>query len=50
MFNVLIIGGGVSGMSCALVLGSAKNKPFASDKIIGIFTHQKASNLQDYPR
>lgn len=47
MFDVLIIGGGVSGMSCALVLGSAKNKPFASDKKIGILTHQKASNLQE---
>lgn len=32
MFDVLIIGGGVSGISCALVLGSAKNKPFATDK------------------
>ena len=47
MFDVLIIGGGVSGMSCALVLGSAKNKPFAIDKKIGIITHQKASSLQD---
>lgn len=47
MFDVLIIGGGVSGMSCALVLGSAKNKPFVSDKKIGIFSHQKASSLQD---
>jgi thioredoxin reductase len=47
MFDVLIIGGGVSGMSCALVLGSAKNKIFATDKNIGIFTHQKASSLQD---
>ncbi|MBA9073033.1 thioredoxin reductase [Flavobacterium gossypii] len=47
MFDVLIIGGGVSGMSCALVLGSARNKAFAADKKIGIFTHQKASNLQD---
>ena len=47
MFDVLIIGGGVSGMSCALVLGSAKNKPFATDKTIGIITHQKASSLQD---
>ncbi|MFM2011063.1 MAG: hypothetical protein RLZZ479_1454, partial [Bacteroidota bacterium] len=35
-FDVLIIGGGVSGISCALVLGSAKNKPFASEKKIGI--------------
>lgn len=47
MFDVLIIGGGVSGISCALVLGSAKNKPFVSDKQIGIFTHQKASSLQE---
>jgi len=47
MFDVLIIGGGVSGMSCALVLGSAKNKVFAADKKIGILTHQKASSLQD---
>jgi thioredoxin reductase len=47
MFDVLIIGGGVSGMSCALVLGSAQQKPFAIDKKIGIITHQKASSLQD---
>ncbi|MFM2230792.1 MAG: hypothetical protein RL607_2050 [Bacteroidota bacterium] len=47
MFDVLIIGGGVSGMSCALVLGSAHKKPFATTKKIGIFTHQKASSLQD---
>lgn len=47
MFDVLIIGGGVSGVSCALVLGSAKTKAFVSDKNIGIFTHQKASNLQE---
>lgn len=47
MFDVLIIGGGVSGISCALVLGSAKEKPFASDKKIGIITHQKTSMLQE---
>lgn len=47
MFDVLIIGGGVSGMSCALILGSAKDKPFASDKKIGIIAHQKASSLQN---
>lgn len=46
MFDALIIGGGVSGISCALVLGSACKKPFAADKKIGIITHQKASNLQ----
>ena len=47
MFDVLIIGGGVSGMSCALVLGSAQYKAFSIDKKIGILTHQKASSLQD---
>lgn len=47
MFDVLIIGGGVSSMSCALVLGSAKNKPFVTDKTIGIIVHQKNSNLQE---
>ncbi|MGA9638055.1 FAD-dependent oxidoreductase [Flavobacterium sp.] len=46
-FDTLIIGGGVSGISCALVLGSAKNKAFATQKKIGIFTHQKTSSLQD---
>ncbi|MEY2630422.1 MAG: hypothetical protein RLZZ469_1319, partial [Bacteroidota bacterium] len=34
MYDVLIIGGGVSGMSCALLLGSAQHKPFAVDKKI----------------
>ena len=47
MFDVLIIGGGVSGMSCALILGSAHKKSFVTDKKIGIITHQKASSLQD---
>jgi thioredoxin reductase len=47
MYDVLIIGGGVSGMSCALILGSAQNKPFVSNKKIGIIAHQKASSLQD---
>jgi len=47
MFDVLIIGGGVSGMSCALVLGSAHKMSFVSDKKIGIITHQKVSSLQD---
>ena len=44
-FDVLIIGGGVAGMSCALVLGSAKNKPFVVNKKIAIIAHQKASAL-----
>ena len=47
MLDVLIIGGGVSGVSCALVLGSAKNKFFVSDKKIAIITHQKTSALQE---
>jgi len=47
MFDVLIFGGGVSGMSCALVLGSARNKPYAAEKNIGIIAHQKASSLQE---
>ena len=46
MFDVLIVGGGASGLSCALILGSAKNKPFAADKQIGIITHQRTSHLQ----
>lgn len=45
-FDVLIIGGGVAGISCALVLGSAKNKPFMQEVRIGVITHQKASSLQ----
>lgn len=47
MFDVLIIGGGVAGVSCALILGSAKNKTFPSDKNIGIIAHQKTSALQE---
>ncbi|CAN1558097.1 FAD/NAD(P)-binding domain containing protein [Flavobacteriaceae bacterium] len=47
MFDVLILGGGVSGMSCAQVLGSASKKTFAINKKIGIFTHQKNSSLQE---
>jgi len=46
-YDVLIIGGGAAGMSCALVLGSAKEKEFAKDKNIGIIMHQKASALQN---
>lgn len=45
-FDVLIIGAGAAGLSCALVLGSAKDKPFARDKKIGIIAHQKTSHLQ----
>ncbi|WP_418603628.1 NAD(P)-binding domain-containing protein [Hwangdonia sp.] len=47
MYDALIIGGGAAGLSCALVLGSAKNKPFAANKQIAIITHQKTSHLQN---
>ena len=46
MYDALIIGGGAGGMSCALVLGSARPKAFAANKTIGIITHQKSSHLQ----
>ena len=47
MFDVLIIGGGVSGVSAAIIFGSAKEKSFMADKQIGIIAHQKASSLQN---
>lgn len=45
IYDVLILGGGAAGMSCALVLGSAQNKPFGKDKKVGIILHQRASAL-----
>lgn len=45
-FDVIIIGGGAAGMSCALILGSALDKDFARDKKVGIIMHQKTSHLQ----
>lgn len=47
MFDVLIIGGSAAGLSCALILGSAKRKPFAEGKKIGIVAHQKSSALNN---
>ena len=47
IYDCIIIGGGVSGMQCALVLGSAKDKAFAIDKKIGIIMHQRASHLSN---
>lgn len=46
-YDVLIFGGGVAGVSCALILGSAHKKEFVAEKKIGIIAHQKASMLQD---
>lgn len=46
-FDVLIIGGGAAGMSCALILGSAKEKSYAENKNVGIILHQKTSHLQN---
>lgn len=46
-FDVLIIGGGVAGIQCALVLGSAHKKQYAKNKKIGIIAHQKTSHLQN---
>ena len=47
MYDAFIVGGGAAGMSCALVLGSAKSKPFAEGKRIAIAVHQKTSHLQN---
>lgn len=46
-FDVLIVGGSVAGVSCALILGSALDKPFMMGKKVGIVMHQKASALHD---
>ncbi len=43
--DVLIIGGGAAGLSCALVLGSGMSKPFAEGKKAAILTHQRSSHL-----
>lgn len=45
-FDVLIIGGGAAGMSCALIIGSALEKDFAGNKKAGIILHQRSSHLQ----
>lgn len=47
VYDILIIGGGVAGVSCALVLGSAHKKPFVADKKVAIIAHQKTSSLQE---
>lgn len=45
-FDVLIIGGGAAGLSCAMVIGSAMEKPYAENRKAGIILHQKSSHLQ----
>lgn len=47
MYNVLIIGGGVAGLSAALIFGSALDRDFMTNKNVGIIAHQKASSLQN---
>ncbi len=47
VFDALVIGGGVAGMQCALVLGSGFKKPYAEGKKIGIVLHQRGSHLQN---
>jgi thioredoxin reductase len=46
MLDVLIVGGGAAGLSCAMILGSAHEKPFAKQKRIAIILHQRSSQLQ----
>ena len=46
-FDALIIGGGVAGMQCALVLGSGLQKPYALNKKVGVILHQRSSHLQN---
>lgn len=47
IYDVLIVGGGAAGMSCALVLGSAVKRDYVANKNIGIITHQKSSHLNN---
>lgn len=47
IYDCLVIGGGVAGMQCAMVLGSAHTKAYAKDKKVGIIMHQRTSHLQN---
>lgn len=47
MYDALILGGGAAGMSCALVLGSARGREYVAEKKIGLIAHQKSSHLQN---
>jgi hypothetical protein len=46
MHDLIIIGAGASGLSCALVIGSGLEKSFASDKKVSLIAHQKTSHLE----
>lgn len=46
-YDVLIVGGGASGMTCALIFGSAGEKECAQNKKVGIIIHQKTSDMQN---
>lgn len=46
MFDLIIIGGGPSAITCALVLGTAKDKPYMLGKKIGIIANQLTSDVQ----
>ncbi|WP_417885355.1 FAD-dependent oxidoreductase [Zunongwangia sp.] len=46
-YDLLIVGGGAAGMSCALVVGSGLSKKFGENKKVGIFMHQRSSDLQN---
>ncbi len=46
MYDLIIIGGGPSALSCALVLGSAGQKEYMKDKKIAIIANQKASDMK----
>lgn len=44
-FDVMVIGGGAAGLSCALVLGSGLSKSYAEGKKVALLAHQRASHL-----
>ena len=44
-FDVLILGGGAAGLSCALVLGSGLSRPYAQNRKVALIAHQKSSHL-----
>lgn len=44
-YDVMIVGAGAAGISCALVLGSALKKPYAENRKVGILLHHRNSHL-----